>query len=199
MPSSLEQLALHLRGLDPRTVALEPVADLIAATRVSPDELDARAFFREDRYVRVQLHRDELFEVLLICWGPGQVSRVHNHAGQLGWVRVLRGTLEETTYRPAARDAHALPDPEALDGGASLPFPLEQTGSARVSAGPAVVTVGPARGIHRLGNPLDVPAVSLHVYSRPHDRCLVYDLEAGTCRAMQLTHDALAGHGPLAG
>jgi len=42
--------------------------------------------------------------------------------------------------------------------------------------------------VHRVVNPRDFQqrAVSLHVYSRPFDTCIVYSPEQGTCGEIQL-------------
>ncbi len=47
--------------------------------------------------------------------------------------------------------------------------------------------------IHRVSNPFDERAVSLHVYSRPYDLCLAYDLEAQTSREMRLIYHSAGG------
>ena len=47
--------------------------------------------------------------------------------------------------------------------------------------------------IHRVSNPFDQRAVSLHVYSRPYDSCLAYDVEAQTAREMQLVYHSVGG------
>src|SRR6266851_302412 len=47
--------------------------------------------------------------------------------------------------------------------------------------------------IHRVSNPSDERAVSLHVYSRPYDLCLAYDLEAQTSREMRLIYHSAGG------
>ena len=48
-------------------------------------------------------------------------------------------------------------------------------------------------GIHRVSNPFDERAVSLHVYSRPYDLCLAYDPEGQTAREMRLVYHSVGG------
>jgi hypothetical protein len=47
--------------------------------------------------------------------------------------------------------------------------------------------VDPADPVHRVVNPREFNqrAVSLHVYSRPFDTCVVYSPEQGTCGEIQ--------------
>lgn len=48
--------------------------------------------------------------------------------------------------------------------------------------------VNPADPVHRVVNPREFGqrAVSLHVYSRPFDTCVVYSPEQGTCGEIRL-------------
>jgi hypothetical protein len=48
--------------------------------------------------------------------------------------------------------------------------------------------VNPADPVHRVVNPREFNerAVSLHVYSRPFDTCVVYSPEQGTCGEIKL-------------
>ncbi|KAG2455158.1 hypothetical protein HYH02_000976 [Chlamydomonas schloesseri] len=64
---------------------------------------DWRAFARwsEAGYLRHLLHECDDFELMLICWRPGQTSRVHNHADSHCWLAVLAGQVQETQYQPA--------------------------------------------------------------------------------------------------
>jgi hypothetical protein len=47
--------------------------------------------------------------------------------------------------------------------------------------------------IHRVSNPFDERAVSLHVYSRPFDTCLAYNPEERTAREMRLQYYSVEG------
>lgn len=50
------------------------------------------------------------------------------------------------------------------------------------------VSVNPLEPVHRVYNPaeLNQRAVSLHVYSRPFDSCVVYSDQQGTCGTIKL-------------
>lgn len=49
-------------------------------------------------YGRRVLHASAAGEVLLLQWAPGLCTAPHDHGGASGWVRVLRGQLEEQRY-----------------------------------------------------------------------------------------------------
>jgi hypothetical protein len=55
--------------------------------------------------------------------------------------------------------------------------------------------VDPLEPVHRVLNPREFNhrAVSLHVYSRPFDTCVVYSPEQGTCGEIQLHYQTEYG------
>lgn len=189
---SLQTLISRLHGLDESPVALGPVAAMISATEVDDESLAPFLNFRPGHYTRNLVSRSDLFDVIVLCWMPGQTTPIHNHSGQLGWVRVLQGALEEVTYavRPGAACDEAANDACLFAAKAGV----VETGRALFEASPAVVTVDRVRGVHRLGNSATARgrnAISLHVYSRPHDSCLTYDAETGAVRRIQLSFDTV--------
>lgn len=52
----------------------------------------------DDKYTRNLIWCCEEFEVLLLCWKPGQDSRVHSHGNSNCWLTVLDGEIEEILY-----------------------------------------------------------------------------------------------------
>ena len=54
----------------------------------------------------------------------------------------------------------------------------------------AITTVDREETIHQIANleTFGEPAISLHVYSKPIDSCVVYDLENETCSRVQLSY-----------
>ncbi len=176
----LDALVERLERLDEASVSTQAVAQLVSEVQLPEGSLDPFLNFSGETYTRNLVHRSPLFDVIVLCWEPGQSTPVHDHGGQLGWVRVLRGRLEEVAYAPLEEGARGR---------------LEETGRGVVSAGKTVVTVDPVRAIHRLGNPAEPGrgknAVSLHVYSRSLDSCLVYDPEQGSAERKELRFDTL--------
>lgn len=196
--NSLTALVERLRSMETAPLDPDAVHAEVAAARFEERSLRPFLTWREDKYARNLVWRSELFDVIVLCWRPGQITPVHDHSGQLGWVRVVRGRLEEVTYeRASAAPPSSVAEPAAdACAFAALRAPLAETGRGAALAGD-VASVDRVRAIHRLGNPREVepgggrdePAVSLHVYSRPHDACLAFDLERGTCRRVELSFD----------
>jgi cysteine dioxygenase len=61
---------------------------------------DLPIFFSDDnKYTRVVISKDEHLEVVVICFGPGQTSTVHDHQGSNCVIRVVDGKILETLFK----------------------------------------------------------------------------------------------------
>lgn len=112
------------------------------------------------RYTRSCVYRNERFELLVVCYGPGHSTSIHDYDSARAWVQVLEGNIREERFRVAA-DGRLVPEREAL---------LD-------SAMPAVFTLGAS--VHRFSNPGPGPAVTLNLYARPLQKWRVYDESSG--------------------
>jgi cysteine dioxygenase len=157
------------------------ICRLLADADVRAETLSPYLHFAAGRYTRNLIFRNELFELLALCWSPQSASPIHNHANQLCWLSIQRGALRLDNYR-------------SLDGpGPGARIRLERTGGAqRATVGNLDLQQGDD-GIHRVSNPFDEPAVSLHIYSRPYDSCIAYDLERARAREMPLRYWSVEG------
>ena len=189
---SLASFVDRLDNLRPADITIANVQALVGDDAL--DETTLRPFIgaRTDHYARRLVHRGRYFDVLVLTWTPGQRTPIHNHAGNLGWVRLVRGQIQEETFRlvPGASlpNAAVAKDPEGQGGNVGL----ELTGDGVIATVGAVATADRVRAIHRLGNPAAAggdTTVTLHVYSLPHDCCLAFDLEKRTCQRRQLSCD----------
>ncbi|CAN5553340.1 hypothetical protein BH11ARM2_BH11ARM2_16260 [soil metagenome] len=94
----VEALESHFRsGSDPAQ------AETILRAYV-PTKADLLPYtnFSNDRYARNLIHRSERFELLLLCWKPGQSSPVHDHRYSWCGVRVIEGTATEVRFMKTA-------------------------------------------------------------------------------------------------
>ncbi|HVQ30025.1 MAG TPA: cysteine dioxygenase family protein, partial [Vicinamibacteria bacterium] len=160
----------------------EGVEAYLREQRVDPASLAPYLHYASTHYTRNLIYRGPLFELMTICWDVGQVSRIHNHAGQRCWMAVPIGRLVVQNYELVRMDAAT---------GA-----CEITEADRVVMDPAhPARVRDERPIHAVLNPLEYAerATSLHVYSRPYDRCLVYDKERKTYGEVPLFFDSEYG------
>ncbi len=156
------------------------VIDVCDRFRVDRGELFRYVVWADDHYTRHLVYRDERYQIILLGWGVGQATPVHDHAGQRCWMLVERGRLQIDDYRWKP------------DGGAPRLLNHEIVGG-----GDGQLHVDRCGAIHRIANPGEwrQPAVSLHIYSRPFDRCGVYCCETGRRDLIDLHFDSI---GPLA-
>jgi len=155
---------------------------------VAPDTLAAYLTWDRQHYTRNLIDKTPLYELVAICWEVGQVSSVHNHRDQNCWMAVPIGRLLVENYRVISQDL----------GEGSCHLEAADT----LEMNPAhPCAVDPLEPVHRVFNPREFNqrAVSLHVYSRPFDTCVVYSPEQGTCGEIKLHYNTEYGKPVKAG
>ncbi|MCR6741677.1 cysteine dioxygenase family protein [Aeromonas dhakensis] len=60
--------------------------------------------FSPEKYCRNIIHKNEHYELLLLCWRGGQESIIHSHGNSICGLKVMHGTATETLYE--AKDAN---------------------------------------------------------------------------------------------
>ena len=119
---------------------------------------------RADRYVRRLLHRDPAlrYTAVVMAWGPGQQTQLHDHAGIWCVEGVVEGVMNVTQYALL----------EELDG--AYRFTPQQGVRAPIASAGALI---PPFEYHVLGNALaDRSSVTLHVYGGELRECHVFEL-----------------------
>ena len=178
---AVEGIVERLRGVPPPRFGPGHICELLHNLSIRPETLRPFLHFAPRRYTRNLIYRDELFELLALCWDPRTASPIHNHANQLCWLAIHEGALRLENF-------HSLDGAGPGDGIRLVP----RGGIERAPVGCVDLQQG-EDAIHRVSNPFDQRAVSLHVYSRPYDSCLAYDLEAQTSREMRLVYHSVGG------
>jgi len=151
------------------------IAQFLRSTPVVPDTLAPYLTWDRQHYTRNLIDKTPLYELIAICWEIGQASSVHNHRDQNCWMAVPIGRLMVENYRVISEDLQ--------EGCCQL------ASAESVEMNPACpCAVDPLQPVHRVRNPREFNqrAVSLHVYSRPFDSCVVYSPEQGTCGEIKL-------------
>jgi cysteine dioxygenase len=160
----------------------ETVEGYLRDTPVDPASLEPYLHFEATHYTRNLIYRCPLFELMAICWSVGQQSRIHNHAGQQCWMAVPFGTLDVQNYEIVA-----------IDGETGFCELKEANRFVMDPAHPGHVEA--ELPVHAVINPASygARAASLHVYSKPFDRCLVYSLENRSYTEVPLFFDTEYG------
>ena len=111
------------------------------------------------------LRSDDYMDVWLISWATEQATELHDHAGSLGALTVVSGSLVEQRWAGDGLRART------VRAGRSLGFPVGY--------------------VHDVGNPATAPAVSVHAYSPPLTAMSYYAVEPG--QRLRRTRSVLVG------
>ncbi len=163
-------------------ITRDRILNYLRETAVDRSTLDPFVHFLPDAYTRNLIHRDELMEVMAVCWQPGQRTVIHTHNGQLGWMSVERGALAVINYKWLgcnASDNQNVVGMDCLAGATELDIDRREV--QECFPGGPVNTVDKVQTIHQVVVQGREPVISLHVYSRPIDSCVAFDLEKRTC------------------
>jgi cysteine dioxygenase len=132
--------------------AAEPfiLEQMLKFSRVHRDDFKELINFEEEFYTRNTVITGKWFEMLIMCWKPGQRSLIHNHGGCSCAVKVLDGVITETHYHGADKDGF-------VQKTYSLVHPLGSTIATKDTS------------IHMLENDSKRQCITLHIYSPPLD------------------------------
>lgn len=179
---SINELVSGLREMSDEEFVCEPVYEYLSAREVDTDSISKYLHWSERFYTRNLIYKDERFEMMAICWDKGQVSRVHNHWDQRCWMMVPVGKLLGQNF--------GVEEIDESRGYCKLyetnNFELTECLAARVDL---------EEPIHQVLNlaEYDERAVSIHIYSKPYDRCLSYCRDTNTYKEVELFYTSIDG------
>ncbi|KAJ1934174.1 hypothetical protein FBU59_005783, partial [Linderina macrospora] len=134
----------------------------------STDWSQYAAYNEGSRYTRTLVDDGNgKYNLLVLVWGEGQSSPIHDHAGSHCMMKLLDGELQEDLFA----------------------WPSESQDEMRLKRTAALKTNGVAYmhdkiGLHRIANPSrQAKAVSLHLYSPPYNVCKTFDEQTGAAAA----------------
>jgi len=164
--------------LDSDEASVEDMEALLNSYVSKRSDWKKYAYFDPCRYTRnLVLPGTEKFNLLLLCWGEGQASGIHDHANSDCFVKVLDGEVEETRY-----------DWPTEQGGPMLPT---STGRGKTND---VLYMNDRIGLHRLANAShSKSAVTLHLYSPPFVECGCYCERTSKRNTSRMTFTSKAG------
>lgn len=148
-------------------VEVDHVMEIMQSYKSNPS--DWKKFAKFDRYKYTRNLVDEgngKFNLMLLCWGPSQVSCIHDHTDAHCFMKVVAGSLEEIRYE--------WPQEGAAEGEG-----MKETGRGGLETN-SVCYINDSLGLHRVSNPSDSEgAVSLHLYCPPFNACQIFDERTG--------------------
>ncbi len=161
---------------------VDAVEEFMRMHPVDANSLEPFLFWDRQHYTRNLIDHTEMYDLIAICWEVGQGSSIHNHKGQNCWMSAPIGKLVIQNYKVNEEDVErGYCDIEPIES-----FEID-------SSHPAAVQ--PHTPVHEVFNPVSFGqrAVSLHLYSRPFDRCTVYSVQNHTCGEIQLHYTSKYG------
>ena len=154
----------------------------LADNPVDVDSITKYFYWSKNFYTRNLIYKDARFEMMAICWEKGQISRIHNHSDQKCWMTTPVGRLRGQNFGIVEIDETA--------GHCKLvetdTFELSDCLAAKVEL---------EEPVHQILNlaEFDQRAVSLHIYSKPYDRCLSYCRDTDTFKEVALFYTSIGG------
>ncbi|HXG83032.1 MAG TPA: cysteine dioxygenase family protein [Pyrinomonadaceae bacterium] len=178
----IENLMEGLRAIPETDFKCDNVYQFLRENPVDVASIEKYLHWSEKFYTRNLIYKDERFEMMAICWNKGQVSRIHNHADQMCWMTVPVGKLHGQNFRAVEIDKtknHCkLAETDCFD--------LSDCLTAKVEL---------EEPIHQILNlpEFGTRAVSIHIYSKPFDRCLCYCRETDRFSEVPLFYTSIDG------
>lgn len=179
---NIDQLVSGLVEMSDDEFVCEPVYEYLSSREVDTDSIQKYLHWSPKFYTRNLIYKDARFEMMAICWEKGQVSRVHNHWDQRCWMMVPIGKLLGQNF--------GVEEIDESRGYCKLyetnNFELTECLAARVDL---------EEPIHQVLNlaEYDERAVSIHIYSKPYDRCLSYCRDTDTFKEVELFYTSIDG------
>lgn len=179
---NISEIVNGLREIGDDHFTCQNIHEYLQANPVDVDSITKYFFFRPDFYTRNLIYKDDRFEMMTICWDIGQVSRIHNHWDQKCWMTVPVGKLWGQNFAVESMDRE------------TGHCKIRPTDSYELSNSNAA-TVELEEPIHQVGNAdeWNERAVSLHVYSKPYDKCLSYCRDTDTFKEVSLCYTSIDG------
>ncbi|HEY2867729.1 MAG TPA: cysteine dioxygenase family protein [Pyrinomonadaceae bacterium] len=171
-----------LKVISDHEFTCDNVYQFLGDNPVDVDSITKYFFWRPDFYTRNLIYKDDRFELMAVCWEKGQASVVHNHSDQKCWMTVpvgrLRGQNFAVTELDTSKSFCSLTEADS--------FELSDCLAAKVEL---------EQPIHQILNlpEFDERAVSVHIYSKPFNRCLAYSRETNTYKEVDLCYYSIGG------
>lgn len=156
---TLDNFILEMMRIQPEHLQIEQLQALVAQLDLNDILLRQHISFSDNSYARKLLCRTSRFDILVLCWHPGQYTTIHDHAGSLNVTRVRSGTLTARIFEVYDRKS-----PQEM---------LVRLKSEEELGRGNLATVD-RHEIHQLANTSDEKLVTLHVYAAPLKNIDVY-------------------------
>ncbi|XP_047448428.1 cysteine dioxygenase type 1 [Mugil cephalus] len=173
-PETLDELIAILHKIfESDCINIEEVQDIMESYESKPQEWMKYAKFDQYRYTRNLVDEGNgKFNLMILCWGEGHGSSIHDHTDSHCFMKLLKGQLKETLFDWPDRKSHG---------------DMVQK-SQRILQENRVAYINDSIGLHRVENVSHTEcAVSLHLYSPPFETCQTFDQRTGHKNTVKMT------------
>lgn len=178
---TVDELVRLLKGLKPSQLEAQQIEEQLTGAVLDRSSLAPYLFRRQGCYTRNLVYRNDRFEMLALVWDAGACSAIHDHAGQECFFCVQEGSFQQEDFH-------------VVDGGGKPGQAVLMGLPQRMTLTPGKVDHrAPQSPLHRIINVGDTRGISLHVYARPIDECLIYDLRMKWCQRRKMIYDSVQG------
>jgi cysteine dioxygenase len=146
--------------------------ELLKSMELNRHEFDTYCSWSAESYTRNCIFDTEAFELILICWGVGQETPIHDHGGEECWVCFVEGDFSELIYE------------KDKDG------ELVTSKTSELHSGDISYMID-FMGYHKLVNKSKSRSMSLHLYSKPIRKCRIYDESCNAFVMQELSYDTV--------
>ena len=130
-----------------RRPGLDELEQKLSSIEVNISALKNCIGYAEEGYQRIVIKKTDFYELVAICWTPGQLTPIHDHVGSDCAFKIIDGVSTETTYNL---------------NNEGLAFPI----SVREYQ-PGEICASDEPDIHRVSNNSNKELINLHVYTPP--------------------------------
>jgi cysteine dioxygenase len=96
--TTVDQFITGLCAIPDEDFRVGTVYDYLKEHPVDEHSLQPYLFFSQRQYTRNLIFKNDLFELVAVCWEVDQSSNVHNHAGQNCWMTIPVGRLRVQNF-----------------------------------------------------------------------------------------------------
>ena len=187
----------HVRGTNPKTWKRYALPVEVRTLAAGKDRLwvgtsDGIGTFHDGRYTALALPPRANVRQVLAMEGASDGSLWFCHLDSASPLHWIEGKLLVENYRKVECNRPENQQVVGMDclAGATK-IVMDHLGNELAIPGGPLNTVDKTQTIHRIRNLADwsSPAVSMHVYSRPIDSCVVFDMDAQMCYRRDLKYD----------
>jgi cysteine dioxygenase len=163
--TSLKQLVAVLKNTE--------TADFLSVAQhiiIDPSNITPYSLWSEKHHTRVCIEYNERFELILICWQPGQKTAIHDHNSEECWMYFVQGEFEEVIYN---QENNQLIHQET-----------------KYASAKTVTYMTDFIGVHSLHNVGVERGLSLHLYAKPITSCNIFKPSTGTFLKKEMHYDS---------